>query len=259
MKTLVRSIALFVGVVFFTGGACPSNDTTPSNKVAQTEIYQSYSVTQDGANYDVTAYFRVGGRTGTTLALSAPSNVTFNGRKMEEHLNTSSGTYYTTVVPANTPNGSFVFTDRNGRSYTNNIDLSRVSPDTKRLMVNGAAPVSIALSGTPPGTASFNLQLNNRMVFVDMEQGETTEAFFDRQRSAINVMPAAWKDIPNGSVTLDLEVRNTVSTQQGTALGGEMAFTYETAQLQATLNKAKAKTGKTSAAKPAVKKNAAGK
>ena len=29
--------------------------------------YQSYSVSENGANYEVKAYFRVGGKTGTTL------------------------------------------------------------------------------------------------------------------------------------------------------------------------------------------------
>lgn len=257
MKIFLRSVFIFLGVFFFTGGACPSNDTTASNKVAQSEIYQSYLVTQSGDSYDVNAYFRVGGRTGTTLALVAPSRVTFNGQVMKENLNTSSGTFYSTTVPASTASGSFVFTDRNSKSYTNNIDLSRVAINPSKTSSNGAEPLAVPLSRAPADTASFNLQLNNRLVFVDAEKGEMSEAFYDRAARSIVILPTAWKDVPNGNVSLDLEIRDNISTQQGTGLGGEMAFTYDAAPVQVALTKAKTKPVKTTTAGNAAKQKTA--
>jgi hypothetical protein len=247
MNVFLRSAFIFLGVFVFTGGSCPSNDTTASNKVAQSEIYQSYSVTQIGDSYDVMAYFRVGGRTGTTLALVAPSRITINGQVMKENLNTSSGTFYSTTIPTSTTSGTFVFTDRNSKSYTNNIDLSRVAINASKTNSNGAEPLAVPLSRAPGETASLTLQLNNRLVFVDAAKGEMSEAFYDRTARSIVILPTAWKDLPNGSVSLDLEIRDNNSTQQGTDLGGEMTFTYDAAPVQISLAKAKSKPAKTTA------------
>lgn len=240
-----------LGVLFFTGGACPSNDTTQSNKVAQTEIYQSYSISQNGQNYDVTAYFRVGGKTGTTLALIAPSKVTFNGQAMQEHLNTSSGTYYTASVPLTIANGVFAFTDRNSKTYTNRIDLPRVALAAANLKTNGAAPVSIPLSAAPSATATFTLDLNGHTVFVESAPGELTEAYYNKPTNSIVVMPVAWKEAASGTIPVGLEVRDGVTTTQGTALGGDISYRYESKPANIALLK-----GKTKAARPKSKASA---
>ena len=247
MKVVFKTALFFIGIIFFTGGACPSNDTTPSNKVAQTEIYQSYSISQNGQNYEVTAYFRIGGKTGTTLALSPPSTVSFNGQPMKEHLNTTSGTYYTTTVANSTTEGTFAFTDRNSKTYSNKIDLTRIAMTAAKLAVNGTTPVALPLTGTPPDSANLNLELNNQIVIVSLGPGDMAEAYYDKPKNSIIVLPAAWNKAPNGTVAIDLEVRNSISTQQGTQLGGDMTFSYDTQPLSATLAKAKAPVKKPSA------------
>lgn len=239
MKTSLKLCLLLSGIVLFSGGACPSNETTPSNKVAQTEIYQSYSIDDEGPNYEVTAFFRIGGRTGTTLALSAPSSVTLNGVAMKEHLNTTSGTYYSASVPRTTPSATFAFTDRNSKVYTNKIDLSRGTLGTAKLTVDGAKAVAIPVSGTIPETANLSLDINGRMVIVTASNGGVGEAYYDRAKNSIVVLPAAWEKSTNGNVTINLDVRNSVPTQQGTALGGEMTFVYETPSVNATVAKSK--------------------
>lgn len=247
MKVVLKTALFFIGIIFFTGGACPSNDTTPSNKVAQTEIYQSYSIAQNGQNYDVTAYFRIGGKTGTTLALSPPSTVTFNGQPMKEHLNTSSGTYYTATIANTATEGTFAFTDRNSKTYTNKIDLTRIAMAPGKLAVNGTTPVTLPLTGTPPDSANLNLELNNQMVIVSSGPGDMAEAYYDKLKNSIVVLPAAWNKTPNGTVAIDLEVRNSIPTQQGTQLGGDISFSYDTQPLSATLAKAKPPVKKASA------------
>jgi len=247
MKVVLKTALFFLGIIFFTGGACPSNDTTQSNKVAQTEIYQSYSIESEGANYLVTAYFRIGGKTGTTLALSPPSNVTFNGQAMKEHLNTTSGTFYTATVPNTTTDGTFAFTDRAQKVYTNKIDMTRVALAPGKLAVNGTTPVALPLTGSPADSANFNLELNNQMVIVSSGPGNSAEAYYDKSKNAIVVLPAAWSKTTNGTVAIDLEVRNSISTQQGTQLGGEMTFSYDSPSASAMLAKAKVPAKKPSA------------
>lgn len=239
MKTSLKLCLLLTGIVLFSGGACPSNETTPSNKIAQTEIYQSYSIDDEGPNYEVTAFFRIGGKTGTTLALSAPSNVTLNGVAMKEHLNTTSGTYYSASIPRTTPSATFAFTDRNSKVYTNKIDLSRGTLGTAKLSVNGATAIAIPVSGTIPETANLSLDIDGRMVIVSSANGDMAEAYYDRAKNSIIVLPAAWEKTVNGNVAINLDVRNAVPTQQGTALGGEMTFVYETPSVSATVAKAR--------------------
>ena len=238
-KKLLKLFLFTLGVLFFTGGACPSNDTTASNKVAQSEIYQSYTVKESGQNYEVTAFFRVGGSTGTTLALIAPSKVTFNGQLMQEQKNTSSGTFYTINVPSNTPNGTFAFTDRAGKTYSNKIDLAKTALNSTALKTNGVTPVNIPLSRPSSDSANFTLELNNQTVFVSQFPSQTSDAYFDKAKNSIVLMPAAWKKMPNGNVSLNLEVSNSIPTQQGTGLGGNISFNYSTAPINFSLLKGK--------------------
>ena len=241
MKTVLKTCLFMFGVLFFTGGACPSNETTASNKVAQSEIYQSYSVEQNGANYDVKAFFRIGGKTGTTLALSSPSTVSFNGQKMEEHLNTPSGTFYTATVPATTANGTFAFTDRASKVYTNKVDFSRTSLTAAKIQTNGAVPVAIPLARPPVDSAGFSLNLNGTTIFVDSTQDNNSDAYYDKAKNAVFIMPKAWKNIPGGNIPVAIEVNNSVPTQQGTALGGEISFRYGSSPVTVAFTKARTK------------------
>lgn len=246
-KKLLKLVLFIIGVLFFTGGACPSNDTTASNKVAQSEIYQSYSIRETGQSYEIKTFLRIGGPTGTTLLLSSPSKVTFNGQPMQEQKNTSAGTYYTLNVPNNTPNGTFTFTDGDGKTYTNKIDLTRVALNSNALKVNGAAPVAIPLSRPVSGTTKFDLDLNNQLVFVSESANETAEAYFDRAKNSMVILPAAWKKVSNGNVSVSMEVTNSIPTQQGTALGGNISFTYTAAPLTLALLKGKSNANTNSA------------
>ena len=116
-----------------------------------------------------------------------------------------------------------------------------------KLAVNGTTPVTLPLTGTPPDSANLNLELNNQMVIVSSGPGDMAEAYYDKPKNSIIVLPAAWNKAPNGTVAIDLEVRNSISTQQGTQLGGDMTFSYDTQPLSATLAKAKAPVKKASA------------
>ena len=238
-RKLLKLFLFTLGVLFFTGGACPSNDTTASNKVAQSEIYQSYAVREKGQSYEVSAYFRVGGSTGTTLALIAPSRVTFNGQPMQEQKSTSSGTYYSINVSNNTPIGTFAFTDRQGKTYSNKIDLTKIALNSTALKSNGATPVNIPLSSASPASANLTLELNNQTVFVSDVPSKASEAYFDKTRSSIVLMPTVWKKIPNGAYTLNLDVTNSIPTQQGTALGGNISFSYNSTRYTVGLLKGK--------------------
>lgn len=249
MKETLKALIFVIAALSFTGGACPSRETTSSNRVAQSEIYQNYSVVQSGDHYEVTAWFRVGGKTGTTLALVSPSIVKFNGRSMNENLNTATGTFYSLTEPLETTAGVFEFTDRDNKTYTNRIDLRRAALHGSVPRSNGSAPVAIALKPEVPSTATVCLELNDLMVSVDAAPADQSEAYHDREKNTVVILPAAWSKVESGKVAVDVEIYDAISTQQGTRLGGEISFRYNPAPV--TIAYAKSSKGKTSARRSA--------
>jgi hypothetical protein len=238
MLKILKIVFSTIGILFLVGGACPSNETTPSNKVAQSEIYQSYSISENGGNYDVTAFFRIGGETGTTLALSPPSKILFNGQPLKESLNTSSGTFYTASVPSSATTGTFQFTDRNGKTYTNKIELAKFTILAKNLKSNGTTPITLPLSRAVSGNTSVTLLMQAANSSNTELIGDIFNVSLNEGKNAIVVKPEAWKDFSRGNVALNLRVADSVGIQQGTNLGGKITFNYETSAVNVALTKA---------------------
>lgn len=219
------------------GGACPSNETTSSNKVAQSEIYQSYTVRENGQNYEITAFFRIGGETGTTLALSLPSKILFNGQPLKENLNTSSGTYYTITVPNSTTVGNFEFTNRQGKVYKNRIDLRKIAMSPKPLTINAKNPAEVQLSQSVAENLGLTLQLENQNGSSSVMVGSIFDASLNQSNNGIVIKPQVWENFDAGKGRLKLDVTQNFPTQQGTNLGGKMIFAYQTPAVNFVLQK----------------------
>jgi hypothetical protein len=245
MNTNYLKIIFFsIAICFLVGGACPSNETTQSNKIAQSEIYQSYAVREAGEMLEVTAFFRIGGDTGTTLALIPPSKISFNGQPLKENLNTSSGTFYSIEIPKQTPTGTFQFTDRQGKNYSNKIELSKVSMLSKNITSNGITPISIPLSNSVSEDASINVALASDYESTTLFIGPTFEAEFGDDRKMLSIKPETWTKFKSGNVSMNLNVKESIPVQQGTSLGGNLTYTYETPKINIALSKSKAKVAK---------------
>ncbi|MCU0432480.1 MAG: hypothetical protein MUC87_03370 [Bacteroidia bacterium] len=114
MKKLLPGIL----AVMMLMGSCQQEE---SSSVDQTRIYTHYELFYD-KNENKTyakAYFTFGNATGTSLELSAPSEVKFNGDLLLH--NATTGVYekiYTGLVPA----GTFVYKNGDGTLYTNTTD-----------------------------------------------------------------------------------------------------------------------------------------
>ncbi len=236
LKLFFFTIAIF----FLVGGACPSNETTLSNKIAQSEIYQNYFIKENAGKYEVTAFFRIGGDTGTTLALVSPSKILFNGQTLVEHLNTSSGTFYTIEVANNTPNGTFQFTDRQGKIYTNKIDFLKISPLAKNLTATGSTQISVPLSRAIADSTNLTLKLSSASNTETSFVGSVFESEIAPNKVSVIVKPEAFAKFSRGNISLAFDVSDSVSTQQGTNLGGNITFSYQTTPV----NIAFLKTGK---------------
>lgn len=106
---------------------CASNETANSDAVKQTEIYQSYSVIYNAGEKELeaTAGFRFGGANGTTLLISQPGKVVFNGESMPSANNIFMGTYYKINRQESAESVyTFVYTDCDQNEFTNKVSLT---------------------------------------------------------------------------------------------------------------------------------------
>jgi hypothetical protein len=123
MKQIVKIISLCVvlcGLIVLS--SCQREDSIDAN---QDRIYTYYELNYD-ANDDITtakAIFRLGGSTSSKLKLSEGSNVTFNGQELSYN---GFYAFYQNELPGKVETGTFVFTDLNNNSYTNEVSFVEI-------------------------------------------------------------------------------------------------------------------------------------
>ncbi len=125
------TLLTIIGILFsfsYVMTSCASSEIADSADVNQAKIHQYYSVKYDANGndeYEVEAQFRFGGNKGTTLRLSAPSNIYVNDEELTEQSNVLRGCYYNiTVAEGNTFN--FKFVDTEDKEYINECKIFKV-------------------------------------------------------------------------------------------------------------------------------------
>jgi hypothetical protein len=200
--------------------SCTSNEIGESKDVAQEKIYQEYSITynESNPNVDVFCQYRFGGKNGTTLVLNTPSEVKFDGEKLNVDSNGVSGAYYKTTKTANSFMGkhSFVFTNIDKKQYENGFTFD----DFKvAFPASGAknTPLTIPFTTTPLGTddyveintvdsdSSFSITNNGNNVIIPIEE-------LKRQKKA--------------EVQLEAHLYRNIPLQQNTTEGGKLFMHY---------------------------------
>ncbi len=125
MKLIKATVSFLIAAVTFT--ACSSNEIGESKDVAQDKIYQGYSVnyTEGDETAEIFSQFRFAGRNGTTLILSQPSQLQFDGEKIKVDSGDYSGAYYKTLKPAMGFYGkhTFTFTTTDNKTYSNSFSF----------------------------------------------------------------------------------------------------------------------------------------
>lgn len=121
------SVLFLATAVIVLLNACASNEIGNSKDVNQATIYQQYSLaySEDLQMVQLRAQFRFAGESGTTLILSNPSQVTFDGKKLAVDSSEIFGAYYETNFPAKDFYGShqFSYRDINKQVLNNNFNF----------------------------------------------------------------------------------------------------------------------------------------
>lgn len=248
---LQKHLLIFLVFLFMVLG-CASTETIESTKVAPTEIYQDYIIRGSKNSTNVTATFRVGGPTGSTVDLDAPGKVTHNGKEMNESKpGFLKGTDYGFAANEFISEHKFVYTDAAGKTWENEINLPALEINVQNLTFSKANGGTITLSRpvdkdenvefslvsekTPPsssGNSNSNTNVKNKL--PEQEYSTKLQIKFDDSRSSIKIEPFSLKNFVEGKATVWLTVRKN-KTVQNSAKGGALDFSYESQKIAVNL------------------------
>ena len=126
MRPLLRSTAILGTAILFAG--CQLAEQ--SVNVNQSRIFTEYELRYD-ANTDLTtakASFKFGGSLGTSLDLTSPSEVRFNGELLARQVQLGTGIVsYERTFSGPVTSGTFRFVDTEGEAYSNTVTLRPVA------------------------------------------------------------------------------------------------------------------------------------
>lgn len=150
----MKKTAQFIGMVSLgiILASCASNETSDSNKVAQSEIYQSYFVDYDASKNELeaTASFRFGGQNGTTLRLVDKSKVSYNEKPMSAKTSAWTGTSYQFEVNGEAMlENTFVYVNNDKQIFKNKVPLLKAEPVLENGLISKSKGAVVSWVGTP--------------------------------------------------------------------------------------------------------------
>lgn len=238
---LQKHLPIFL-VFFFAVLGCASTETIESTKVAPTEIYQDYTIHGSKTGTNTTVTFRVGGSTGSTVDLDAPSKINHNGKEMNESKpNFLKGTDYNDSANEFISEHKFAFTDASGKVWQNEISLQALEITSQNLVISKASGAAITLSrpvgkdenvefslvsekNPPPSQDNSNSNVKTKA--SEPDYSTNLQIKFDEARSTATIEPFSLKKFVDGKANLKVTVRKNKAAQQS-AKGGSLDFTYE--------------------------------
>jgi len=210
-----------------------STDTIASNTVMSSQVYQIYYVEGKKGGTTVVATFRVGGATGTTLALTEPGKILYNGTALDKS-NPSNligtnyrmkGTDYRAMVKNYQPKHEFVFTDNDGKTSTNSVTLLPLEVSANGgLFLDSAQPTTIPLSRAIGTDETLVLGIDTS-IGEEVSGGGTV--FLNSARNAVTIMPQYWAEKKLGArATIEIKVKKNSSIAANNNLGGSVTTEY---------------------------------
>ncbi|UPT67992.1 MAG: hypothetical protein M0D57_04845 [Sphingobacteriales bacterium JAD_PAG50586_3] len=212
-------------VLLLTG--CTSTDTSNSDNVKQTEVWQNYWVEYNEAGDELTAgcTFRFGGSTGTTLALTNPANVTFEGNALTASTGVLikgviGGTHYGYDGKGYKPEYTFKYINNDSKAFINSIGITKFEVDSVPEVLD-AQKTNIFVFKTlaEADGEHFEVEIrndkNDYVVNAPVIKGNRVEVSGD-------IMP----ELGNGMATVLFRKQKNTGLKQAGHLGGAISMTY---------------------------------
>lgn len=226
MKTKLILMPIILLCLLLT--SCKSNETSDSNKVAQSEIYQSYFVEYDASQneFEATASFRFGGENGTTLRLVDKSNVSYNNNTMSAQTSAWTGTSY--IYKKNGAVGvehTFLYVNNDNESFKNMIPLMTAEPILKNTTISKSKGVVISWTGVP---------LSSKDEIEILLSDSTQTHYFSPKIVGATSLTLGSNDllpvkVGNGELSIIRKV--TLSLQNGKPIGGVIGSEYKSKRI----------------------------
>ena len=212
--------------------ACWSNETANLSDVKQTEVYQTYWVSYDAGDKELTASasFRFGGGTGTTLLLNGDAEVTFDGEKMAMENNFIQGTYYSLNKQDDFKKAyEFKFTDADKNVYANKIACNTIAMVTYPNQIDKLNSFEVKWD---------NPIVNGERVTLYIEDSKNKSAWVTTDvvgSTSLEMGNEAMNDLSPGDAHIYVvrEVSNALA--ESAHIGGNITLTYTAAKVSVKL------------------------
>lgn len=228
----MKKVALFFTTMVLLG-ACASNETADSSSVKQSEIYQDYTLSWDGdeGEWNAHATYRFAGENGTTLRLSEPSKITFNGVTMSESKLLFGGATYRQEGKKWPSTGLFEFTDTDGKSYKNSVAFTAI--DFARPVQEASKTGTIGIPLTRDITATDEIFLHVSDTSAQSEKrirllasDPAAVVKYDPEEQLLLIEPAFFEKMADVELSMWMIYERTEDLAEATAKGGEVRVTY---------------------------------
>lgn len=236
-KTFCR-FQILMGFIAVIASGCSigSTDSIMSDKVAQSEVWQSYSVSYQEVDAKLIsdATFRVGGVTGTTMDLTSNSSVTSNIGAMNRFTGRSTGTYYKgerreTLNPSQFPQTySWTYRNNDGKIYRNSITMESIGlPDFKAgEQVSRSKDVKIRWNGKPLQADESVTVIISWFDSVTKPNSTVIEVNNTVGTDSVVIATTRLTPLDTGMYKVQFKRTKTLSVQEGTGKGGLMRAEY---------------------------------
>jgi hypothetical protein len=205
---------------------CASHEIGASRDVAQERIYLQYEFDFSEARRvgEFSGQFRFGGSNGTTLVLSSPSQIQWNGETLQVDSLPSAGAFYRKSLGADAWWGTHTlsFTDTQGKLYENRVTLQR--PIVQVLRENATTSKGLELDFQLTGAVPDD---ELEVYSVDTDSSFRYRFRLDADGATTLFIPA--KEInrqQKGTISLGFQLNQIRSLAQAPVEGGEVRLAY---------------------------------
>ncbi len=220
MRISFLAILISTSILF----SCTSNEIGNSMDVNPETIYMDYKIISDEKLDSITCLmqYRFAGESGTTLVLSAPSHVTFNGENVPVDSSTFLGAYYQKKFLRTTFQGTntILFTDTKNVMHEESFNFQPFE----------LATIPTTFSKKDSLVLTFNGAQGNDHLLVEISDTSSVSADMDTTMQLAGdklIIPAAaFRDLDPGILKFKIQKRESLPLKNPMKEGGSFTILY---------------------------------